>query len=84
MLLKQEGYEVTSALGFVEAQERCAEGRFDLLIMGHSIPQKDKQDLIKKFRNGCSAPVLILKRHGEAPIEHAEYEADPDEPVLFF
>ena len=83
LMLRQSGYQVTSALGFMDAMDRCLTGTFDLLIVGHSIPHKDKQGLITKFRKQCDAPVLVLKRHGEAQIEDAEFEAYPDNPVDF-
>lgn len=83
LMLKQAAYQVTSALGFIEAIDKCATGSFDLLIIGHSIPHKDKQALITKFRKQCDAPVLVLKRHGEAQVEDADFEGHPDNPVDF-
>jgi hypothetical protein len=43
MLLAREGYEVVSAAGFSASLEKCKEGGFDLFVLGHSIPQKEKQ-----------------------------------------
>ena len=83
LMLRQAGYQVTSSLGFVEAIDRCNTGSFDLLILGHSIPHKDKQELITKFRKQCDAPVLVLKRHGEEQIEDVDFEGYPDNPADF-
>lgn len=50
MLLEQRGYSVTSALGFTQALAECRTASFDLFILGHSIPEPDKLELIKTFR----------------------------------
>src|SRR5512146_3285696 len=54
-LLEKRGHQVTSALGFTQSAARCAEGNFDLFILGHSIPIDDKQELIRIFRANCAA-----------------------------
>ena len=82
MLLEQKGYEVTSALGFTEAGERCKNGSFDLFILGHSIPHKDKLHLIETFRSNCPAPILSLERFGEIQVP-CDFHASPDDPERF-
>ena len=73
-ILKAEGFEVTSACGFVEAKEKCRNAGFDLAIMGHSIPRTDKIALIRAFKQHCRrVPVLSLLRHGDAPLPEADY-----------
>jgi CheY-like chemotaxis protein len=43
MLLEEAGYEVISAFGFVAAMEICISRHdFDVVLMGHSMPQKDE------------------------------------------
>lgn len=79
LLLRREGYSVTSALGFTAAVEQCKSGGFDLFILGHSIPDRDKQELIKTFRTKCPSPVLALRRHGEDPPNSADAVAYPDD-----
>jgi len=80
MLLQAAGYEVTSAVGFAEALELC-DGDFDLVIMGHSIPGKDKRAIVKELReHGCVAPVVSLLRIGEKSIPEASHTADPGDP----
>ena len=78
-ILKAEGFEVTSACGFVEAEEKCRSASFDLAIMGHSIERKDKVALIKEFKKHSQAPVLSLLRHGDAPLPEADYWVDAAE-----
>lgn len=82
MLLAMHGYGVTSALGFSQATARCRVGGFDLFILGHSIPQDDKLELIKIFREHCMAPILSLERYGEDPVP-CDFRASPDDPAKF-
>jgi DNA-binding NtrC family response regulator len=79
MLLEQRGYQVTTALGFTEAIKHCRASGFDLFILGHSIPQTDKLELIETFRANCPAPILSLERHGEHFVP-CDYHATPDDP----
>jgi DNA-binding NtrC family response regulator len=82
MLLEQRGYRVTHALGFSQAIAHCAEGKFDLFILGHSIPHDDKLQLMETFRANCPAPILSLERHGEDFVD-CEFHASPDDPERF-
>jgi len=72
-ILKGEGFRVTSACGFTEGQDHACRGGFDLAVMGHSIPHRDKIALITAFKTNCNAPVLSLVRHGDEPLPPAEY-----------
>jgi DNA-binding response OmpR family regulator len=80
MLLEQQGYGVASALGFTDAIAHCRKGGFDLFILGHSIPTRDKNELIRTFRQNNDAPILSLRRHGEPEVDAAEYHLFPDDP----
>jgi DNA-binding NtrC family response regulator len=82
MLLKQRGYEVTSAHGFTDAVKHCNNDGFDLFILGHSIPDNDKLNLIETFRKNCSAPMLSLERIGENEVP-CDFHASPDNPEKF-
>lgn len=77
MLLHSRGHEVVSALGFTQALHQCQNGKkFDLFILGHSIPQSDKEALISAFRANCAAPVVALTRVGEL-ISGADFQVEP-------
>lgn len=77
LILERAGFEVSSALGFAEALERCDSGQeFDLVLLGHSMPRKDKTALIGALRPTCNAPVLSIRRHGEEPLPEANYSID--------
>ena len=80
LLLEREGYKVTSAESFQEASARCMDSRYDLCILGHSIPACDKNELMNLFRANCSAPVLSLQRRGEDKFPNADYYAYADAP----
>lgn len=77
LILEAAGYSVTSAVGFVAAMEFCtARHDFDLVLMGHSIPQKDQKALITALRPKCPAPVLSILRRGESPMPESDYSID--------
>lgn len=82
MLLEQSGYEVTSSVGFSKSIEHCKKSGFDLFILGHSIPEADKLELIKTFRESCPAPILSLERHGDNFVA-CDFHASPDDPEKF-
>ena len=79
-LLEQQGYSVTSAHGFSEGSVACADADFDLLILGYSIPRRQKEQLLVVFRNHCAAPVLALWRHREPIVETVNYVVFSDDP----
>jgi len=83
MLLAREGFEVESALGFSAAIHACEKGKFDLVIMGHSIPSEDKSAIIRQLRTVCDTPVLALRRPNEVRLKDAEYDLDAGDPQHF-
>lgn len=83
MMLSREGFEVESAVGFTAAIQACKKGRFDLVIMGHSIPSADKSAIVKQLRAVCETPILALRRPNEPPIKTAEYNLDSGDPQRF-
>ena len=71
------GYDVTSVFGFAAAMEICSTRHdFDLILMGHSMPQKDKMALIDVLRPQYPAPLLSILKHGDSPIPQASYSVD--------
>jgi DNA-binding response OmpR family regulator len=76
LVLESRGYKVTSALGFTEAVRHCKTGHHDLVIIGHSIPISDKQQMIKELRNVSATPVLALMKPNEEPLNTADYNLD--------
>jgi DNA-binding NtrC family response regulator len=83
LMLEQCGHEVISALGFTDALRQCSEGGpFELFVLGHSIPVRDKQALVEAFRRNSRAVVVALKRPGEdLASTGADFQADPSDPA---
>ena len=83
LLLRAQGYDVVSALGPAQAMTQCQSGtKFDLFILGHSIPKADKESFIAAFRARCSAPIIALQRYGLEPVEGADFEIEPEPEKL--
>lgn len=84
MILKNEGYAVVSAYGLENSLAQCKKGGFDLFILGHSIPNQDKRQMVEAFRSECPAPIISLTRGAsEQRVDGANYHIDPDpEPLL--
>jgi DNA-binding response OmpR family regulator len=81
LILREAGYDVASVLGFAEALELCG-NHYDLIVMGHSIPEADKRAIVSELRSkGCNAPVLTLIKPGEATMREAAASVEP-EPML--
>ena len=84
-LLESKGHSVVSVSSVSEAVESCNNGTpFDLFLLGHSIPDRDKELLIKVFRSNFAGPVVALKRGSEAQVRGADLEIDPDPPLLLY
>jgi CheY-like chemotaxis protein len=79
-LLKQEGFEVRSAYGFAEAMEACrGHDDFDVVVMGHSMPRKDKTALVRALRIKCDAPLVSILKPGDPTMPQADYSVDAHE-----
>ena len=79
LILSAAGFHVTSAFGFTEATEHCRNG-FDLVIIGHSLPFRDKAALIAQIRTRNHSRILSLCRPGEIPIEGVDHSVDAWSP----
>ena len=71
LMLQHLGYDVVSVEGFVAAIEVCEAPtlNFDLAILGHSIPAKDKEQIISHFKQHCDSPILALLRPHEGAMQ---------------
>jgi DNA-binding response OmpR family regulator len=76
LLLESQGYVVTSTLRFEDALDSCRSQSFELVIIGHSIPEPQKQQFISALRSVCSTPILTLHRHNEGHLQAADYDFD--------
>ena len=78
LLLESIGCEVVSAPDFAQAVQYCNHAeRFDLLVLGHSIPWPERKSLVAAFRAHRAAPVIALNKFGEEPTPGADVHIDP-------
>ncbi len=83
-MLERQGHVVISAMSFAEAMRLCRTGSFDLVVIGHSIPERDKRQFVAELRSVCSSPLLALLRQGESSSEDADAHLDVSEgPEVF-
>src|ERR1041385_3964543 len=83
LMLSREGFEVESAVGFSAAVQAAENGKFDLVIVGHSIPTADQTFIIKQVKALSDAVVLALRRPHDGHLPSAEYTLDPGAPERF-
>lgn len=74
-ILETAGFNVTSALGFAQAANHFQTGTFDLVIIGHSIPHKDREALLKVLRKR-ECRVLALCKPGDPPLPGIAHSID--------
>ena len=82
-LLENKGYSVVSVEGFGDALETCQNLQYDLVVIGHSIPAKDKELILQAIRKTGNTPVIALSRLGEPDLEGVAATVDPFDPVNF-
>lgn len=83
MLFSSAGFQVSSVLTIDQAIQLCAAEKFELVVVGHSIPLEQRKWLLKEVRGRCTTPVLALRRAGEPPLPGADYTFDSTEsPAL--
>jgi DNA-binding response OmpR family regulator len=83
MMLERAGYRVTSVISAARGIALCKRTSYDLLVLGHSLPQAEKQKLVAEFRKHCPAPIIALRRnHGEPLVAGADYQIQSDPAPL--
>lgn len=76
MILSAAGFQVATYTDGEQAVQACRRHSFDLIVIGHSIPLKERREMLTRVRALCQTPVLALLRHGEAPLTGADYVFD--------
>src|SRR5258708_272039 len=79
LLFSQGGLQVSSAVAPADAIRCCSSDAFDLIVIGHSIPYKEKKALLAELRRRCTTPVLALYHTDERILEGADYTFDSSE-----
>lgn len=78
MMFERAGHTVVSSSSLSESLAHCAAGGFDILILGHSLPVFDKQELAAAFKHNCRAPIISLSRTiADRPTEGADFHIEP-------
>jgi DNA-binding response OmpR family regulator len=79
-LLKREGFEVVSVLGFEGALKAAKTCQYDVVILGHSIPREEKRKIATEIKV-CDEHIrlLSLRRHDTAPLPEADFSLDASE-----
>jgi DNA-binding NtrC family response regulator len=76
MLFTSAGFQVSSALSVDQAIQLCADRKFELIVIGHSIPIESRRLLIEELRARCTTPLLALQRPGEDRVTDVDYAFD--------
>jgi DNA-binding response OmpR family regulator len=85
LLFLGAGYNVLCAVGYVEAMEQAKRCGYDLAVICHSMPLKDKEAIIQMIGKECPVPVLALLKLGESKPRGAQFSieaADGPEALL--
>jgi CheY-like chemotaxis protein len=83
MLFASAGFRVSSSSNINQALELCAHKKFDLIVIGHSMPLEQTRFLVKELRLRCDTPLLVLQRPGESLVTGVDYVFDSTEsPAL--
>ena len=81
LLLQNAGYRVVSALGSKAGRKAALAGGFDLFLVGHASPLRERTELIQWLRtNWPNVPITALRRSVYEQIPEATCIADVDEP----
>ena len=81
VLLAQAGHQVRSAVGFQAALEEC-QGAAEVVVIGHSIPARDKIEIINRFRLANPKGIVVaLTRAGEDRLKEVDAYISPGDPA---
>ena len=64
-IFAQAGFDVVSALGFSDALAQCQDGKFDVVVLGHTLPPQDKTALVSALREKCQCPIVSIRKPGQ-------------------
>ena len=82
-ILERAGYEVTLAHNLSEVIAACAVNNFDVVILGQSLPSKEKQRVVHTVQERCK-PIRFLEYHNglapDMPSAHAHLHVPSSTP----
>lgn len=81
-VLETGGYDVTSAQNILEVVEACETQDFDAVVLGQTIPMKEKRRITATVRERCKArtPVIGLYTTSPAEVDDADLAISAQEP----
>src|SRR4051812_10050738 len=79
LVLASAGFDVSSSLGPDKALEYCDGAKFDLIIVGHSLPRAAKLKVVEGIKKTDCGPILSLRRQGDLPVPGADYSVEAAE-----
>ena len=78
-IFEQAGFDVISVWGFSDAMAQCKDGKFDLVVLGHTLPPQDKTALVSALREKCHCPIVSIRKPGQSKHPDADYSVDAGE-----
>jgi DNA-binding response OmpR family regulator len=67
LLLEEQGFRVVSATDFRQVEAACAQGQFELVLIGDAIEPRTKKAIAALIRDRCSVTVPILEIYTSKP-----------------
>lgn len=83
VLLENNGYRVVGSVGLSFPVDQCKKRKFDVLIVGRSVPAEERTEMVKTLREVSFAP--IISAHGNVQkrmTDGADYSIDGDAEAL--
>jgi len=77
--LGNAGYDAATAENAVNAREKLAEKKFDILVMDRMMPVQDGVSLAREIRKTSNVPILMLTAMGEAEERISGLESGVDD-----
>ena len=77
-----EGYEVVEAANGFEAIAKCANMRFDLILMDIMMPELDGYSAVREIRKTSQTPIIMLSAKGEEYDRIHGFELGVDDYVV--
>jgi DNA-binding NtrC family response regulator len=67
-MFEQNGYTVENAFGRAAAEQALANGKYDIVVLGHTMTKDDRHHLAYKAkRSSAETQVLVLHASGKHP-----------------
>lgn len=83
MMLNSQGVEVEPVIGVSAAIHACITEEFDLAVICHSIPDDDKECIIRQVRAMSPMLILPLRQSHKPSLNTGDYDIDSGDPQAF-